>query len=98
MENYRTVYVINPAKRHYDGMLDGVTYRVPAKGFLPAVCFVAKHLMGANDKLEEYDNILDVMDRVKALGTYEVYFERRADATPAAPVVEADATEEATKE
>jgi len=79
MTNYRTVYVVNPSKRHYDGMLDSIVYRVPAKGFLPVVHFVASHLIGKNESLEQFESILDVIDRIKTLGTYDVYFARRAD-------------------
>lgn len=85
MENYRTVYLVNPSKRNYDGLLDGVTYRIPAKGFLPVVHFVASHLKGANESLEEFEGILDVMKRIKELGTYEVYFVARAGAEEETP-------------
>jgi len=91
MTNYRTVYVVNPSKRHHDGMLDSVVYRVPAKGFLPLVHFVASHLIGKNESLEQFDSILDVMDRIKTLGTYDVYFARRADEVKAEePVASAE--------
>lgn len=88
MQNYRTVYVVNPSKRHFDGMLDGVTYRVPAKGFLPVVYFVANHLKSQNEGLLEFESIIDVISKIKELGTYDVYFTPRADANTPAPVEE----------
>jgi hypothetical protein len=80
MQNYRTVYLVNPSKRHYEGMLDSVVYKIPAKGFLPVVHFLADHLMKANEKLEKYESIIEVINRIKGLGTYEVYFQARANA------------------
>lgn len=92
MTNYRTVYVVNPSKRHFDGMLDGITYKVPAKGFLPVVHFVAKHIMAKNEALLEFESIIDVITKIKELGTYDVYFTARAAASTPAP--EAKETED----
>ena len=101
MTNYRTVYVVNPSKRHYDGMLDSIVYRVPAKGFLPVVHFVAKHIMGQNESLLEFESIIDVINKIKELGTYDVYFTPRVKASTPAPAsdeVESEESPEATPE
>ena len=91
--NYRTVYIVNPSKRNFDGMVDGIAYRIPAKGFSAMVHFIAKHIKGQNESLEEYESIIEVIARVKELGTYEVYFEARKNDT-----VPVDAPEEVTEE
>ena len=91
--NYRTVYIVNPSKRNFDGMVDGITYRIPAKGFSAMVHFIAKHIKGQNESLEEYESIIDVIARVKELGTYEIYFEARKNDTAPAEVSEEEIDE-----